>query len=208
MRGAIILAGGPSRRLGRTKALIRIGSSTLIERVSRAARTVVDEVVVVSRGTVAEAIQAEAPEVRVIRERARIQTPLVGLRAGARALHADRVAALGCDLPFLRPRLLDRLFREARNVDAAIPRWPDGTVEPLVAVYRRVSLLAATEAALAARGRSNQAMIGRLRRVRFVPVDALRRFDRDLRSFVNVNTPGDLARARRLMRSGARPRTR
>jgi molybdopterin-guanine dinucleotide biosynthesis protein A len=198
-RGAIVLAGGPSERLGRPKALVRFGGVPLVLRAASAAFAVSEDVVVVSRGPLAGQIQEilfAGP--RVVRDQMRARSPLVGLLAGAEALRTETVAAIACDLPFIRPSLLSRLFREARGHDAAVPRWPDGRVEPLVAVYRRVALLRALRSSLAAGDRSNLAMLARLRDVRFVPVGSLRSLDPGLRSFVNVNTPRDLARARRL----------
>ncbi len=212
MRGAIVLAGGPSKRFGSPKALARIGDVPLVVRVVQIAAKVADEVVVVGRGGLATQLEPLVAPMPVVRDRARVRAPLVGLLTGAFALRAPYVAALPCDLPFINPRLLARLFARAREHDAAIPRWPDGRIEPLVAVYRRGALLAAARAALAAEERANTDMIRRLRRVRWVSVDSLRSVDPELGSFLNVNTPADLMRAERLQetlteRPAARPRT-
>lgn len=211
MRGAIVLAGGPSRRMGRPKPFVRVGGVPLLLRVVKAASGAADEVVVVSRvSRVADLVTVVPPGVAVVRDRDRRRTPLVGLRAGSAALRSGYVAALPCDLPFLRSRVLERLFAEAEGRDAAIPVWPDGRLEPLVAVYRRRALSAAVDAALAADERSNLEMVDRLRRPRFVPVAGLRAADPFLQSFENINTAEDLARARRGpgSRRGASPRTR
>ena len=106
--------------------------------------------------------------------------------------------ALGCDQPFLAPRLLAALFAQVRDRDAAVPRWPNGMIEPLTAAYRKAAMVRAAGRALAAGERSNHAMLDRMRNVRFVTTATLRHFDPTLRSFVNVNTPADLARARRM----------
>ena len=200
-RGAIILAGGLSTRLGRSKAVIGIGGVPVLLRVVEAAFAVAGDVVVVSRAPLAAQIADLLPKgPPVATDRVRARTPLAGLLAGAEALTAETLAALACDLPFVRAPLLRRLFRKVRGHDAAVPRWPDGRLEPLVAVYRRSALLRAARSALAAGERSSLEMLARLRDVRYVPVDSLRSCDPDLRSFVNVNTPEDLARARRLAR--------
>jgi len=200
-RGAIVLAGGPSTRLGRPKAFVRVGGVPLLQRAVSAASAVAGEVVVVSRGALARRIERALPEgLRVVRDGSRVRAPVVGLLAGAAVLRAAYVAVLACDLPFVRRPLLARLFREARGRDAAVPRWPDGRLEPLVAVYRRAALLRAARSALASGERSSLEMLARLREVRFIPVASLRSCDPDLRSFVNVNSPEDLARARRLAR--------
>lgn len=184
--------------MGRPKPFVRVGGVPLVLRVVDAASRVADEVVVVSRGQrAADLARILPPGVAVAEDQDRRQAPLVGLLAGARALRSGFVAALACDLPFVRPRLLERLFDEAAGRDAAVPVWPDGRLEPLVAVYRRRALVAAADSALAADERSNLAMVRRLRRPRLVPVASVRAADPTLRSFENVNTAGDLSRARR-----------
>jgi len=199
MRGAIVLAGGQSRRLGRPKALVAVRGVPLVVRVVRAAREVADQVVVVSRGGIAAQLERVLPfGVRLVRDRRRLQSPLVGLVTGASALRSPYVLSLGCDQPFLVRELLAALFARARGHDAAVPRRPNGMIEPLLAVYRRTAILRAALGALEADERSNQAMLDRMRDVRFVPVADLRRFDARGRSFVNVNTREDLARAERM----------
>ena len=199
VRGAIVLAGGPSRRFGRPKPLASFRGRPLVLRVVDAARGVSDEVAVVGRGPLASEIASILPaHVHLVRDARRVQTPVVGLLAGAAALRSPYVAALACDLPLLRPPLLARLFQYARGRDAAIPRWPDGRIEPLVAVYRREALLVAAREALRARTYANQDVVRRLHDVRYVSTDTLRSVDRDLLSFANVNTRRDLSRALRL----------
>ncbi len=183
----------------------------MLGRVTDAAGEAADEIVVVTRESLrARLVPAIPSGIRLIADRSRIRSPLVGLVAGAEALESESVAALACDLPFLRGALVRRLFRACRTADAAVPRWPNGLIEPLVAVYRREALAAAGRSALRAGGRSNQDLLDRIARVRWVPTDSLRVADPRLESFVNVNTPRDVARARRIAsrRSAPRPRTR
>ncbi len=193
MRGAIVLAGGPGRRMGRAKPLVRAAGVPLVVRVVRAASAAATEVVVVTK-------EAQIPrlrlvlrgEVEIVRDEGSVQSPLVGFAAGASALAMEYVAFLPCDLPLLSPAVLTSLFDAAVGHDAAIPRWPDGRIEPMVAVYRRAPALDAARAALDAAERANTDMIKRLPDVRYVPVDELRPMDPDLDSFMNVNTPADL----------------
>ena len=130
----------------------------------------------------------------------REQSPLVGFITGARALSADTVAYLACDLPLLVPRLLDALFTAVPGYDAAIPRWPDGRIEPMAAVYRREPAWRAATVALDAGLFANTDMISRLPRVRFVATEELRAHDPGLDSFLNVNSPADIAEAEARLR--------
>ncbi len=138
MRGAIVLAGGPGRRMGRPKALVPLAGKPLVAWVVDAARRLVDEVVVVTKRPMVSDVRGAVPRgIHVRADDRDLQSPLVGLVAGARPVSAEYVAYLACDLPFLSPALLEDLFARAQGADAAIPRWPDGRLEPMAAVYRR-----------------------------------------------------------------------
>ena len=149
--------------MGRAKPLIEVAGVPLVLRVVDAARRATDEVVVVTKRTYAPAIQAVLPEgVELRTDSRRVQSPLVGFAAGAEALSSEYVAFLPCDLPLLSPVLLTALFDAAKGHDAAIPRWPDGRIEPMVAVYLRIPARDAALEALDSSDRANTDMIRRL----------------------------------------------
>ena len=202
MRGAIVLAGGPGRRMGSAKPLAKVAGVPLVVRVVRAAQEAVDEVVVVTKASLAPRIRAVLPEgIKLVKDERRVQSPLVGFVAGAEAIASEYVAFLPCDVPLLSPALLGTLFAAAEGRDAVIPRWPDGRIEPMVAVYLRIPARDAALEALDAGDRANTDLIRRLLDVAYVPIDALRTVDPGLDSFVNVNTPADLKGAERRVRA-------
>ena len=45
---AVILAGGNSRRMGKNKALLELGSETMIERVVNSLRSIFNEIIIVT----------------------------------------------------------------------------------------------------------------------------------------------------------------
>jgi len=204
VRGAIVLAGGPSRRMGRAKPLIKVAGVPLVVRVVHAAREAAAEVVVVTKTTQAGSLRPVLPDGVALRtDIGRIQSPLVGFAAGADALTSEYVAFLPCDLPLLSPVLLYALFTAAEGHDAAIPKWPDGRIEPMVAVYLRSPARDAAKEALEAGDRANTDLIRRLLDVAYIPVEELRAVDPGLDSFVNVNTPEDLKAVERRLRRRA-----
>lgn len=196
MRGAIVVAGGPSERMGHPKAFVPVAGVPLLARVVRVVDRVADEVVVVAK-------TSQLPEIRdlvgedahVVEDAHEGQSPLVGFASGAAVLKSTYTAFLACDLPFLSPEILDLLFQAAFDVDAVIPKWPDGRIEPMEAIYHRERATVAALSALRAGQYANTDMIARLRKVRHVNVDGLRSLDPHLDSFLNVNTPKDLAAA-------------
>ena len=206
MRGAIVLAGGSSTRMGRPKAFVPVAGVPLIVLVVRVAAQIADEVVVVTKPPQVQEIRELVRETAyVVADVQEEQSPLVGFASGAAALKTEYTAFLGCDLPFLSPEILDLLFEAAFDVDAVIPRWPDGKIEPMEAVYHRERAATAALAALRGGRYANSDMIAGLRKVRYVNVEGLRSLDSLLDSFLNVNTPKDLAVAEARAKSRGRP---
>jgi molybdopterin-guanine dinucleotide biosynthesis protein A len=200
VRGALVLAGGTSRRFGRNKALVRLGGRPLLLHVLDAAMEVADEILVaIAREHHTDSYSGLVPEsVRVLRDRIHEKSPLVGIITGFQVMKSEYSLVLSCDTPFAKQRVLEYVFERAAGSDAAIPRWMNGRLEPLQSVYRVRSALPAAKLALSERGFRNVDMIKRLRRVTYVPVSALKRFDSDLITFFNVNTRTDLRRANRI----------
>ncbi len=183
-RGALVLCGGRSVRMGRDKATLPFGAETLLQRVVRIVRPLVDEVVVV---TAAGQVTPPLPEaVRVVRDETPDQGPLGGLQAGLRAASADVLLATGCDVPFLQPALVALLFASIAEADIAVAD-EGGFTHPLAAVYRR-SVLPVVERLLGQARRRPVFLFEEVATVR-VGEAALRRADPDLRSLANLNTP-------------------
>jgi molybdopterin-guanine dinucleotide biosynthesis protein A len=179
---AIVLAGGRSRRMGRDKASLAIDGVRLLERVAGALRPHVREVLVGAAAGQDVALDGA----RVVADRASGQGPLMGLASCLATSTSDRNLVAACDLPELPPALLERLLEEALDWEAVVPQGPDGSLEPLLAVYRR-RLLPDIERLLAAGERRIRPLFAR-RQVRYLPLAEL-----GLGALANLNTPEDLA---------------
>jgi molybdopterin-guanine dinucleotide biosynthesis protein A len=137
-----VLAGGPGRRLGRPKADVLLGATTLVERAVATLRARCREVVVVSRPGVA----LPPLEVPVVFDRPGPDAPLVAVATGLAALDGDEVVVLGCDLPFAAD-LVDALLEAPAGV--AVVGTDRGRPQPLCARYPRERTLRACERLLA-----------------------------------------------------------
>lgn len=195
-RAAIILAGGASSRMGRNKALIKLGESTMLDHVIRKVRGVVDEVVVVvesfkDQELYSKSIQEPVP---IVHDTIQKKSPLVGIVTGLENLSASYVSIHPCDTPLIEPTLVNFLFRIATGRDAVIPISPDGIIQPLNAVYASENTLKASLDALDAGELRCKNMIGRLENVAYIPSDKLRNLDPEFRTFMNINTSEDFQR--------------
>jgi molybdopterin-guanine dinucleotide biosynthesis protein A len=192
--GGIILCGGKSRRMGRAKALLPFGSETLLERVVRRLREVVEPVVVVA--AVGQDLPDLSPEIGVVRDEQPDRGPLEGIAAGLRALdgRAEAAYVTACDVPFLEPAFVRRMIELLGDFDIAVPKI-DGIDQPLSAVYR-LSVLPHAEALLAAERRRPVFLYEQVR-ARRLSAEELRDVDPELLSLANTNTPEDYQSALR-----------
>ncbi len=140
---------------------------------------------------------------RVVSDEYRDAGPLAGLHAGLRAAAYDTVLAVATDMPFVSHRLVEIMAVACRQADAVVPRLqaPGFALpqpEPLHALYRK-GCVPAIEAALDT-GRRRVVSFLQDVDVCYLDEDILRQADPELRSFRNVNTPEEWARAEEELR--------
>jgi molybdopterin-guanine dinucleotide biosynthesis protein A len=200
LRGGLILAGGLSTRMGVRKSLLTLDGEPFVVIIVKTLLKVVDEIIV-ALGSEDEPYTHSKflpSSVKVVKDEVEGQSPLLGIVTGLSKMCSTYSIVLPCDLPFAKPDVMKYLFEKAEGFDAVIPRWPEGDIEPLHAIYRVDTALQAARAALQAGGLKNTDMIERLKRVNYVNMSEFRQFDPELLCFFNINTPQDLDRARRI----------
>lgn len=133
---------------------------------------------------------AENDRVRLLRENSPSQATLVGLCTGLR--HADRMLnyIVGCDMPGIVPTVIRTLYGIARTHDAALRCDAEGALQPLGGFYTKRAL-PLLERNLAAGNFRLRGILPELQ-IASLTFDRLRSIDEGLRSFWNINTPGDL----------------
>lgn len=212
MRSAVILAGGNSLRLGAEKSLLEFEGKSLICWTAEILSQAADEVIIVAR----DRRHAERLERTIFESNADAGSelskafftwdsipgfgPVAGLEAGMRRARGRLAFATGCDLPFLKLEVIDRLFELAdvmEGYEAAVPVQPNGFFEPLHSVYDREKMQSACIRALENGERRIHVPLQELC-VNHISIDQLRPLDPDLLSFFNLNTRADLETARAL----------
>lgn len=188
-RGAIVLCGGKSSRMGHSKAMLPFGPERMLQRVVRLVGEVVpqEDIVVVA----AEGQELPLPEkITVTHDRHPDRGPLEGLACGLAALNdrVDAAYATSCDVPLLVPAFINRMFELLEGYDIAVPK-EQKYHHPLAAVYR-TSVLPNVESLLAA-DRLRPVFLFDQCDTREIPVDELRVVDSDLKSLRNINEPAD-----------------
>ncbi len=205
-RSAIVLAGGFSTRFGQDKGVIELAGKPLIRHVVEAVSPVVDEIIVVtsSQERAAGYAKVVAADVRFAVDVCKSNSPLIGALTGFGCANGDCSLLLPFDTPFISGEVVSLLFELCKGKAAVIPRWPDGNIEPLHAVYHTKSALKAAKSAVAEGKLNVRAMIEKLRGVRYVSTLVIQQLDEELHTFFNINTPADLRIARAMVAHGRR----
>ncbi len=193
-KGAIILCGGKSSRMGHDKATLPFGPELMLQRVIR----LVSQVVTPQRIVVVTAPGQQLPEIsheiRVTHDERQDRGPLEGLAAGLRVTdkNVDAVYVTSCDVPLLVPAFIARMFELLQDHDIAVPC--DGQHHhPLAAVYR-LSVLDHVQHLLGADRLRPRFLFDEVN-TREVPVDELRSVDPELATLENLNHPEDYLKA-------------
>jgi molybdopterin-guanine dinucleotide biosynthesis protein A len=188
--GAII-AGGPAKRLGGVaKPFLTVGGRAIAARQLELLRAAgLARVFVVAN----DPAPWTALGVDVVPDLVGGVGPLGGIHAALNAAgDCDAVICLAGDLPFVAPALLTALRDRAPAAEVVAPKTARG-IEPLCARYAR-ALLPDVDARVRRGDLAVHELLER-RAADWIAGAELATLDPDGRSFFNVNTPDDLARA-------------
>ncbi len=190
---AAVLAGGRSMRMGVDKTLLPVDGEALVARVAAAVGEVCAHTIVVTNRPEALADAGLPSDVRVLTDEIPYQGPLGGLVTALAEAPDEWVLAVAADMPHVSAAVVRALWEARDGADVVVPVTDKGP-EPLLALYSRACLPVART--VLASGRRRLVAVFREVTVVEVPVDSLRGVDPGLKSFLNVNTPEELADAR------------
>lgn len=96
-------------------------------------------------------------------------------------------------MPFINPTVVEYLFKESINCPGAVPKWRNGRLEPLHAVYDCKAARQAAQHIVEKKTLSMISLIDHIPRMRFVSVEQeIAPLDPTLKTFRNLNTPRDM----------------
>jgi len=199
---AVILAGDFSEKFGSNKGLALLLNKPLIKYLLDAVNHVVDEkIVVVDSKPLAETFsKVLGSNIKIIVDKREAQSPLIGALTGFSEANGEYALLLPCDTPLVSREILALILELCINRNAAVPRWPNGYIEPLHAAYRVEPALDAAEKALNDGRLEMCSMIENLRGIRYISTLVLQQLDPELKTFFNINTPLDLKTAEQILK--------
>ncbi len=194
-RGAIVLAGGQSRRMGRPKAWLPFGNQTLLERILAILAPLVSCRIVVAAPD--QKLPRLPCDVLRVHDRCAGRGPLEGIAAGltAGAGLADAFFVSSCDVPLLQPAVVVRLFDSLQASDRIVVPRDANHFHPLAAIYHHEVLTVVQQ--LLDRDQLRPFFLFDKCATRVINTEQLRDVDPKLVSFRNLNTHEDYAAALR-----------
>ncbi|HUS07171.1 MAG TPA: molybdenum cofactor guanylyltransferase [Bryobacteraceae bacterium] len=139
-----VLAGGRSARMGRDKALLPWGHGLLIQHVAAEVAAFAGSATIVGGADACRSLGFP-----YFADKYPGFGPVGAIATALSHSDAEWNVIAACDMPMLTAAFLESLYtRVSPQVDAVIPRTPDGRIHPLCALYRR-SVRKACESAVA-----------------------------------------------------------
>lgn len=174
----VILAGGRSSRMGRDKAMLKIGEETLFDRILGIMQPLFPRIIIAG-----DRPDLTRPGLPYYPDRYP-GSALGGLYTGLLMAETDTIFVSSCDIPFPASDIIRILLDEREGYDGVVPRTPDG-YEPLFALYHKNCLSVMQD--MLERHEYCVFDFYPLKNIRYVSVS---KFPQDWRlSLMNVNTP-------------------
>ncbi len=185
---AVVMGGGDSRRMGQDKANILLGERTLLQNVVATLQPMFPQVII--------SVRQPRPEIDLpqVHDDPAHSGPLAGLAAALEQAATPWIFAVACDMPFIKPAVIEHLALHRVDCQAVVP-LVGGFPQPLAAFYAK-SCLDEVRACLGGTGKhSFRALLDKVQ-VYYVSEAQLLEVDPQLRSFFDLDTPQDVARAK------------
>ena len=181
----VILAGGKSSRYGTNKALVKIDGISLIERVILVMGRLFQDLILITN-TPDEYAHLGLP---MYEDLIKGLGPIAGIYTALSKILNESGFFVACDMPLLSRELICHMVEARGDSDVVVPRI-SGMMETLHALYGKGCF-----SSIKRQIDSREYQIIRIFKevnVQYIDEEEIRRFDPDLKSFINVNRPEEL----------------
>ncbi|MDD6651124.1 MAG: molybdopterin-guanine dinucleotide biosynthesis protein B [Eggerthellales bacterium] len=198
--GVVIQAGGESKRMGQSKALVPFRGEPLIAHMVRRLNPIAtDLLITTNEPEKLQFLTTEFPNVRFASDESDTRGALPGMITALRNTRCAFVAPIACDMVNVSPRLiaLELAMLQATGSQGVVPQTKHG-YEPLSGVYKTAPFLAAAEELEEEGGTRLRGVLEKLD-LTVLTRDNPYGIHFPLGCFMNVNTPEELAFAEKLL---------
>jgi len=125
-----------------------------------------------------------------------IRTPILGVYSALKELYDigfKKVFLLSGDMPLIKAEVIKLLINEVEGYDCCIPKWDNGFLEPLFAIYPIKETFENTKNNLEKKNFTLSDILDENWNINYLSVeDRIKTYDENLVSLININGPIDL----------------
>lgn len=191
-----IIAGGDSSRYGAEKATVPFQEKPLISHMLQIAKKLTSNVLVVLSDLEQEKrLDGLLGDAKVVTDHESTEkSALNGALTAFEFSETKYTLLLPVDTPLANVDLLLMLIQLSDGHGAVVPRWPNGNIEPLHAVYLSEHAYSQGLEVLESGRKRMQDLLDSLTNVLYLSTGVLEKFDPKLLTFENINTLSDMKR--------------
>ncbi len=196
-RSAIVLASNSNKGSIEDSAFLELNGKPLIDYIINVVKSFTDEVIIVtnSQKDMQKYSKVVSSEVKFAVNQKDSNIPLSQVLTGFEAAQGEYALVLPSGSAFVSEEIVSLLFDLCVGKAAVIPRWTNQEIEALHAVYNTKLALEASRTALVEGEAEVEAMVEKLRGVRYLSTMVIEQLDPDFKSFLVVKGPADLKKA-------------
>ena len=131
-----------------------------------------------------------------------VRTPMLGIYSGFKELNNlgfEKGFLLSGDMPLIKPEVIELLIKEVEGYDCCIPRWNNGFLEPLFAIYPVEKTYELAKKTIQEKNYAFNSIIDKTWSINYISVEeSIKPLDQNLVGLINVNGPIDLEKVIKL----------
>jgi len=131
-----------------------------------------------------------------------VRTPMLGIYSGFKELNNlgfEKGFLLSGDMPLIKPEVIELLIKEVEGYDCCIPRWNNGFLEPLFAIYPVEKTYELAKKTIQEKNYALNSIIDKTWNINYISVEeSIKPLDQNLVGLINVNGPIDLEKVIKL----------
>jgi len=188
----VILAGGKNIRIGENKAFLEIKGERIIDRTVKLFKGIFSQVILVTKTP----LEYSYLDLEIILDLIPKSGSLIGIYTGLFYSSYAHSFVAACDMPFLNTKVIEYMINISRHYHVVIPHLPAG-YHPLHALYSKRCMKFIEELIR----KDNLKIIDFFKKVkvREIKSDEMNLLDPTMSAFLNINTPEDLEKIKRLL---------
>jgi len=131
-----------------------------------------------------------------------LRTPMLGIYSGFKELNRlgfEKGFLLSGDMPLIKPKVIELLIKEVEGFDCCIPRWNNGFLEPLFAIYPIKKTFELAKKTILEKNYALNNIIDNNWNINYLSVEeSIKSLDQNLVGLININGPIDLEKVIKL----------